>query len=298
MIQQDKGVEEIVQQLLNNSISPYDAVDLIRREQEQLAPSIRMLMVNHKSPYVRLCAAWSLGEIGDRDSVSLLKEAYEKEKEKNVRANIVWSLFMIDPNQIDLFLLQKFLIDNYFVIPLIALKKISRIPHLQGKIDFNEVYDKFNNILLKLEILRNIRSFLISKDINSSLKKELYESNDFPVQMGLIRAIGATSQIDSVDILIEYYYDHRNEILKNDSLAFQYVTAVLSLAQSKPYETLQEIYIAFKSKLIRWKTIEALASAGGPNCVDVLKIIYRLEDDIQLKEQIRKFVDIIPITLK
>jgi len=295
---QNKSVEVIVQQLLDYSITPYEVIKLLRKDYSYMIPSIRNLVTTHDSPYIRLCAAWSLGEIGDKDSISMLKEAYKKENEDNVRTNIVWALFMIDPHQIDQLLFQTFVNDNYFLIPLVALKRISGMPKLQGVIDFWTIYEKSENILLKLEILRNIRCLRYPNDINKRLKKELYSSKNPHIKMGIIKAIGATNQIDSVDILIQYYNDSRSEILQSDLLAFEYVSAMQSLAQSKPYESLQEIYFHFQSGLIRWKIIETLATAGGPKCVEVLKVIHDKEKDLQLKEQIQKFIDIILITIK
>lgn len=295
---ENKSVEVIVKQLLDYTITPYEVIQLLRKDYSYMIPQIRELVTTHSSPYIRLCAAWSLGEIGDEESISMLIEAYKKENEDNVRTNIVWALFMINPHQIDQLLFQTFVDDKYFLIPLVALKRISSLPKLQGILDFNTIYEKNNNILLKLEILRNIRSLRYPNNINERLKKELYSSKDSLLKMGIIKAIGATNQIDSVDILIQYYNDNKIEILKSEMLAFEYVSAMQSLVQSKPYRSLQEIYFHFQSGLIRWKIIETLATAGGPKCVDVLKVFLNKEGDAILKGQIQKFIDIILITIK
>lgn len=298
MINQVVNTKKLVNELLNYNISPYELVEFVKNGNKNLISSIRRLIVENSSPYVRLCAAWCVGELGDKNSISLLTKAYKEEKEDNVRANIAWALFMIDFTHIDLTLFQAFLRDDYFLIPLVALKRIASLPNLQGKIDFYEIYSKTTSTLLKLELLRNILCFSFSKNINVILKQELYESEDILIKMELINAIGLTNQLDSVNLLMQYYSERTSEILENELLAFQYVSATLSLVQSKPYAILQEIYLRHENRLIRWKIVESLASAGGPKCLQVLKTIYSLEDEEDLKKQIQKYIDIIPITVK
>lgn len=290
-------LNKVVDNLIDYSLSPYDFIDFIRKGKISAAPYLRKLIVEHKSPYVRLCSAWALGDIQDMKSVSLLKKVYKKEQDANVRANIVWALFRINPTQIDLSLYKTFLLDNYFVVPLISLKRINGLFWIEGKIDFLEFYNKFDNTLLKLEMLRNIRSFRFYKNINETLEKELYQSNNIYQRMELIKAIGLTNQGNSADILIEYYSKRKNELLNSESLAFQYVSAMLFLTQSKAYGSLYEIYVHFKSQLIRLKLIETLATVGGPKCLQVLKDIYQIEKDRKIKNEIQKFINVIPITI-
>lgn len=290
--------DKVVDNLINYSISPYEFIDFIRKEKFHAAPYLRKLIVKNASPYIRLCSAWALGDIQDMKSISILKNIYKKEQDVNVRANIVWALFMIDPARIDLSLYKIFLLDKYFVVPLISLKRINGLFWLEGKIDFLEFYNKFDNTLLKLEILRNIRSFRFPKGINKTFKKELYQSNNIYHKMELIKAIGLTNQSNSADILIEYYSKHKHELINNESLAFQYISAMLFLTQSKAHKSLSEIYVHSKSHLIRLKLIETLATVGGPKCLQALKDIYGIESDQKIRNEIQKFINIIPITLR
>lgn len=291
------GLNKTINKLLDYSMSPYEFVDFVRSEKTFFLPHLRILLTKHASPYVRLCSAWALGDLRDKKSVPILKKAYKKEKEGNVRANIVWAIFRIEPSQIDLPLYKTFLLDSYFVIPLVALKRISGLFWLEGKINFLEYYYKFDNTLLKLEMLRNIRSFRFNRDINESLKNELYNVNDIYKIMGIIDAIGLTNQSSSADILMEYYSKNKNELLDNEPLTFHYISAMLSLTQSKGYESLHEIYIHSKSQLIKLKLIETLATVGGPKCLEALKDIYRTEKDPKIKNEIEKFINMIPITI-
>ncbi|MEK7517086.1 MAG: HEAT repeat domain-containing protein [Patescibacteria group bacterium] len=289
-------LEDLVDKLLNQSISVYDMVDYCKKHQEIATPALKELVSKHESPYVRLCSAWSLGEIADKSAIPILKEAYGTEDEVNARANMAWAQFMIDPHHIDEDQFDAFLLDKYYVIPLIALKRFSGLHDLQGKYDFLKYYSYHENILVRSELLRNIKSFTHATDINDTLRHELYTTEEPLLKSELINAIGATNHIDSVDILMDYYSEFKDEIANNETLAYSIVNAMLFLSQSRPYKILHEMYHTQKSKLVRWRIIETLASAGGPNSLTILKEINKSEADAELKSISQKFIALTKVT--
>jgi hypothetical protein len=283
--------------LLDGAITPYDMADFCKENPDVVVDGLRASLTSHESPYVRLCSAWSLGEIGNPMDMPLLQHAYKLEGEDNVRTNIAWAQFMIDTEQIGEENFRDFLLDDYYVIPLVAVKRLSGMPHLAGKYDFSRYYEAQENQLVSLEMLRNIRSFQISEDINAKLGTELKGTENLLDKSALIKAIGATNQIDSMATLMDYYHEFKENILGNELLADAMVSAFLSLGQSDPYEILQEIYAGQTGQAIRWKIIESLAGGSGPRSLDVLRNIHGYERDPNIKDVVRSFIDMTRVTI-
>lgn len=289
--------EELQARLLNGSITPYDMASFCKEHPDAVADGLRSSLISHKSPYVRLCSAWSLGEIGNSEDMPLLQHAYAQEDEDNVRTNIAWAQFMIDIDQIGEEHFRDFLLDDYYVIPLVAVKRLSGMPHLVGKYDFASYYDNQDNQLVSLEMLRNIRSFQIPEDINVKLGAELRTTDNMLDKSALIKAIGATNQIDSMEALMSYYYEFRSDVLGSELLADSMVSAFLSLGQSDAYEILQEIYANQFGQAIRWKIVESLAGGSGPRSLDVLRNIHSYEQDPNIKNTVQSFIDMTRVTV-
>lgn len=282
--------------LLNGTLSAYDMVNYCRDNPELVAEGLRASVISHESPYVRLCSAWSLGEIGNPEDLPLLQQAYAQEKEDNTRTNIAWAEFMVAPEQIDKEKFNEFLLDDYYVIPLVAVKRLSGIPHLVGEYEFSDYYDTQDNQLVRLEKLRNIRSFRIPKDINAKLDSELRTTEHILEKSEIIQAIGATNQVDSMGRLMNYYQECKGDILEDAMMSHAMVNAIFSLGQSDGYGIMHEIYQHQDSHIIRWKIVESLATAGGPKSLSVLRSIYDLEQDQTIKDTVKAFIDMTRIT--
>lgn len=290
-------MHKLISSLLNFSVSPYDFIQTIKKNNGKYARALRKNLISHSSAYIRLCCAWALGELQNRDSFILLKRAYLNELENNARANIVWALFWIDRQRITQSLFNKFLQDTYYLIPVIALKNIASLYRVEGKIDFLDLYNQADNVLVKLELLRNIRSFKLPSTINNLLLVELERATNVLLKTELVNALALTKRTDSLDILMNYYFTHKETFFRNENLAIHYVSALLSIGQSKPYMILSELYTHHKYSPVKWKIIELLVTAGGPRCIEVLKKLYGNETDPDLKAQIKNFIEITQITV-
>jgi hypothetical protein len=146
-------------------------------------------------------------------------------------------------------------------------------------------------------MLRNIRSFQFPEDINVKLGTELRTIDNLLDKSALIKAIGATNQVDSMDALMGYYHEFRSDVLGNELLADSMVNAFLSLGQSDAYEILQEIYANQTGQAIRWKIIESLAGGSGPRSLDVLRNIHDYEQDPNIKNTVQSFIDMTRVTI-
>ncbi len=289
-------ISDVQAQLLSGEITAYEMVRFSKENPEIVADGLRSALTSHESLYLRLCSAWSLGEIGNPEDLPLLKQLYSQEEEDNVRTNIVWAQFMIDAKQIDGEQFRAFLLDSYYVIPLVAVKRLSGMPHLVGRYDFYEYYENQENQLVHLEMLRNIRSFRMSEDVNAKLEAELRTTDHLLERSELVQAIGLSNQIDSMSILMNYYREFKYDIIGNELMAHSVVNAIFSLGQSDAHEILQEIYVSQSSHIIRWRIIESLAMAGGPYSLAALRNVHAYEQNRALKDAVRLFIDMMTVT--
>lgn len=283
-------MDELIQKLLNNTLSPYEFIDIVKDNSGHFGSFLKQVGLFHSSPYIRLCSAWALGELRDKTAFTTLQRLFVLERENNARANIVWALFMINQKHITLPLFKKFLIDPYYLVTLIALKNITGLYWVEGKLDFTDLYNSNGNLLVKLELLRNIRSFKLQNNINQLLKHELLKTSNTFLKVSLIRAISMTKQVDSLDVLIDYYHHNKKEFQRDETLTYNFVSAIFFMYQSKPYPILFELYNNHKSLLIRWKIVETLASVGGPKCLDILTHLRDKENNEVLKKQMNDFI--------
>ena len=223
-------MDELIHSLIHHRISPYQYVETVKKCKQKHLSSLRKNLIYHHSPYIRLCCAWAIGEVHDKNSLKLLENAYFSETNENTRANIVWALFSIDAKYITLPLFKQFLQDPYYLIPLLSVKNISGLYWIEGRINFIPLYSKTDPLLIRLELLRNIRSFRFQSKINTYLSTKLSETSNILEKGELIRAIALTRQIDSFERISRFYESNTELFLHNDFMAYQYISAIFFYA--------------------------------------------------------------------
>lgn len=294
----DASLTQIIKNLEDHSISPYGMISYLIEDGSFSDLEILSQYKNHPSDYVRLCLAWYMGETRKKIFFVPLVQSYDSEKDDNVRANIVWALFSIDSNIIDISLFTKFLKDKYFLVSLIAIKRLNQVESINGKIKFRELYSKFDNTLIKNEILRKISYLSTVEEDLAAIENELYRTKDFMLKMELLKSIGELNKKNSTQLLLQYFEEEKENILQNEALAYKYVEAVQATTQSSPCHFLYLIYVQYSSQLLRIKIIETLSVAGGPECLKKLEEILTSEQDELLVNLLKKSISLITVTIK
>lgn len=291
------SIEKLIEKLSKEQISIYDAVEQVRLSPNFYKESLIKNLSNRNSPFSRLFCAWSLGQIRDQSDFSALKKAYFIETESNARANMVWAMFRINPKKISYSLLKSFLSDDYFLIRIIALKRLPFLSIHHRKLDFLEYYKKTNHLFEKIELLRDIVYFKYNdSQIIKHLRKKLIKTKTLALKLELINALGLVNLPLSLTVLIEYYKKNISEFETNSAIAFHFVSAVSTLCESKAFTLLESIYFKHKSLLIKLKIIEVLNVSGGPNSLKVLEKIEAKEENKQLLKYIKKLSQTLYIT--
>lgn len=290
-------INQILQKVINKKITIYDAVNKIKIDPQPFLDDLRKSITNDSNYRLRLFSAWVLGEIKDKKSINILVRQYLQEKENNVRANIVRAIFFIDPSSLSLTMFKKLISDKYYPIPVMSVKFMAFNIKLHHKIKYIEIYNSTRNLLLKLEILRNIRFFVYrSKPTLEFLIKELKSKESQPLRSEIIEAIGLINSPDSLDYLLEYFNEKNAEFLVDPILADSLLKSIISLCQSKAYIILYKLYINHDIHIVKYKIIESLTIGGGPKSLQILNKIKEFEKDKYLLKFLIKQLKIIKIT--
>ncbi len=290
-------MQTLIKKLYNKKYSIYEAVEELKKSPNRYIPQLKVIVTNNKSAYLRLLAAWALGEIQDKDSFNLLLRRYEKEKEDNVRANIVKALYFIDSQKVSVELTKKLLSDKYYLIQLLSLKFFALTPGSKRKLNFKYYFNNLKSEFVKKELLNNMRFFYYDDGtICKFLYSNLLTTKSTFLKINIITAIGLVNSPLSLNYLIKYYEENRQEVEQNQLLAYGFASAIVSLNQSKAFYILSTLYLKHKNLLVRWKIFEALVGFGGPRGIKILKDMVLIEKNKELKMTILRQIKNMPIT--
>jgi hypothetical protein len=294
---QEGDLHELFHQLAAQTLSPHQAIACVKGWKTMPTEALENAMVSQQSAYIRLCCAWILGEVQRITHPLRLIEAYHRERDGNVRANIVWALCRMHPESISPKFYHTLLSDDCYHIPLVALKYLAYCPALLGTLDFLPLYRQARHPLVQAELLRAIRTFREGDNDLLFLTAELKQTTNPWLVGELLLAIAAIHAPDSLSIILDYWNEHQDDFVASEYLAFQFATCCAALCQSHPCAALERLYLGHDSVTLRTKIIEALASAGGPDCLHILQVLESREHSPALQGLLRQAILMIDITI-
>lgn len=285
----EKRFEEIKLRLKNKSLTIYEAVDEILESSYGIIPQLQSEVLNGKKPYYRLFAAWCLGKVDKSQSTHVLERAYLKENDNNVRANVAWAYLRQSKAKKDMY--THFLTDKYFLIKLLALKRIGTHRILKPSISILNFLKEDEHPLVRIEAIRKSQFFADdSKVVFKNIKDILFSSENVLEIEACLKAIGNSCNIYTLDALVSFYNKRIDMINKFQNVAVAFCRAISDNNESAAYKILIEIYFKkYTSEFVKYCAIEALAVGGGPNSHEALLKIYKKERN----KNIRKFVKIL-----
>lgn len=286
----------IIKKLLDKKISIYEAIDEVKKNPNLHLKNLRTYLSDNRA-YIRLFAAWSLGELKDQESFDKLIFVYQKEKDDNVKANIVRALYFIDPNLISLDFFRNLLINRYYPIVLMAIKFLPFNCNLHQKIEFESLYKINKNILIKTALLKNVRLFLFIKDrLINFLFEELKKEKNIILKAEIIKSISLLNDPVCLPRLMDYFNENKTLIEKNILLVYSFSEVMNNLCQSKAYDILYNLYLLDYGLIIKKEIIDSLICSGGHKCLKILKNILNIEHNQLLKKYILQNIRQIKIT--
>jgi hypothetical protein len=294
---QEGDLHELMDQLVAHTLSPHQAIACVKGWKTMPIEALEDAVVSQQSAYIRLCCAWILGEVQRVTHPLRLIEAYHRERDGNVRANIVWALSRMHPESISPEFYHTLLSDDCYHVPLVALRYLAYCPALLGTLDFLPLYQQTRHPLVQAELLRAIRTFREGDNDLLFLTAELKQTTNPWLVGDLLRAIAAMHEPDSLSIILDYWNEHQDDFMASENLAFQFATCCAALCQSRPSAELERLYLGHTCVTLRAKIIEALASAGGPDCLHILQALERHEHSPALQALLRQTILMIDITI-
>lgn len=285
----EKLFEEIKLQLKNKSLTIYKAVDRILESSDEVIPQLQSEILNGNKPYYRLFAAWCLGKVDKSQSKDILEKAYLKENDNNVRANIAWAYLRQNKTRKNMY--THFLTDRYFLIKLLALKRIGTHHILKPSISILGFLKEKEHPLVRIEAIRKSHFFIDDPAVMfEHIKDILFRSENVLEMEACLKAIGNSCNVYTLNVLIDFYNKKRSFINKFQNVAVAFCRAISDNNESAAYEILIEIYFEKStSEFVKYCAIEALAVGGGPNSHEALLSIYKKERN----NNIRSFVKIL-----
>jgi hypothetical protein len=294
---QEGDLHELFHQLVAHTLSPHQAIACVKGWKTMPIEALEDAIVSQQSAYIRLCCAWILGEVQHVTHPLRLIEAYHGERDGNVRANIVWALSRMHPESISPELYRTLLSDDCYHVPLVALRYLAYCPALLGTLDFLPLYRQARHPLVQAELLRAIRTFQKGDNDLPFLTAELWQTTNPWLVGELLLAIATIHAPDSLSIILDYWNEHQDDFVANEYLAFQFASCCAALCQSRPCTELERLYLGHDCVTLRAKIIEALASAGGPDCLHILQALEGREHSPPLRGLLRQAILMIDITI-
>lgn len=282
--------------LKNKSITIYDVVEKVLKQQKTLIPILKRDLTTDESAYFRLLAAWCIGKSDCQSCKKLLEKAYTKEPDNNVRANIVWAYFRLKYESAHFLI--KLLNDSYFLVRLVAIKNISKMHKFMDAALFGRLTNQSEHEIVRLETIRKAHFFLDEENqLPNILSKSLNNSKAVLEIDALIQAIGLMKSNTTIKVLTEYYKKNKDMFVTHQGLMISLCKAITTNDESSAYDILLDIYQSSKWRMTKYHVMETLSVCGGPYSFSVLSQILKIEQDSDLKIFATKLADSMELTL-
>jgi hypothetical protein len=296
---------EILGAVRTGSIDIYEALRKVQTAPALYRPILTRALATHKCLRVRVFAAWAIGLTGNAGDFALLTRRYQIENgNARLRTNLVWAIFRLAPDLVTSDQYRSFLNDPCYHVRLVAIRHVSLATEVHRKFHFRTEYEKLLDEsetwpdlageLVRAELLRNVRSFVFNRDdLQWLCWRSLEVSESAFTRAAILDAFAYMNLPESLTTLRRFFSQYRQRVLADPVLGYHFARAVATLCESRCADLLQTIYRFHRNPVVRCEVLQALASAGGPLHLKLLRQLSLREANPALQREIGRLMKLI-----